>query len=206
MPRVSVDHLEARRRQILDAARRCFVRDGFHMTTMHDVLQEAGLSAGAVYRYFPSKEDLIHAIADAALADVTDALSDVRGAADPPPLEEALGRLLGRRPPLDGGRESSVLLIQVWSEAVRSPTLAERYRDVFDGLLRSLAEVVRTYQERGRLSPAVPAESIARALAAMVHGFMVQRAFADVDFATFKDALGALTSEWREELDVDREK
>src|SRR5262245_48052330 len=63
MPRVSDDHLERRRQQILDAARRCFIRKGFHLTSMQDVFAESGLSAGAVYRYFKSKNEIIHAIA-----------------------------------------------------------------------------------------------------------------------------------------------
>ena len=46
MPRVSEDHLLARRQQILDAARVCFLRDGFHNTSMQDVIAEAGLSVG----------------------------------------------------------------------------------------------------------------------------------------------------------------
>ncbi|HEY9407971.1 MAG TPA: helix-turn-helix domain-containing protein, partial [Jiangellaceae bacterium] len=53
MPRVSEAHLAARRDQILQAAWTCFARDGFHATSMQDVFAEAGLSAGAVYRYFP---------------------------------------------------------------------------------------------------------------------------------------------------------
>ena len=53
MPKVSDAHRAARRRQILDAARRRFVRNGFHATSMQDIFAEAGLSAGAVYRYFP---------------------------------------------------------------------------------------------------------------------------------------------------------
>src|SRR3569833_792948 len=63
MPRVSDDHLERRRQQILDAARRCFLRKGFHLTSMQDVFAESGLSAGAVYRYFKSKNEIITAIA-----------------------------------------------------------------------------------------------------------------------------------------------
>ena len=63
MPRVSEAHLAARRQQILDAARVCFTRNGFHATSMQDVIAEAGLSVGAVYRYFRSKEELVAAIA-----------------------------------------------------------------------------------------------------------------------------------------------
>src|SRR5215468_392665 len=63
MPRVSEAHLAARRQQILDAARTCFMRNGFHQTSMQDVIAEADLSVGAVYRYFKSKNDLVEAIA-----------------------------------------------------------------------------------------------------------------------------------------------
>src|ERR1700685_4704206 len=69
-PRITQEHLDARRRQILDAARRRFIKNGFHATSMQDVLTEADLSAGAVYRYFRGKEDIIAAIADEALAEL----------------------------------------------------------------------------------------------------------------------------------------
>jgi AcrR family transcriptional regulator len=64
MPKVSQNHLEARRQQILDAAIECFSRQGFHPTTMQDIIKESGLSSGAIYTYFASKEALIEAIAD----------------------------------------------------------------------------------------------------------------------------------------------
>lgn len=63
MPRVSDEHLNRRRRQIMEAALRCFARKGFHDTTLQDVFRESGLSAGAVYRYFKSKDELVQAIA-----------------------------------------------------------------------------------------------------------------------------------------------
>ena len=46
MPRVSEAHLAARREQIIEAATRCFLRNGFHQTSMQDVIKEAGLSVG----------------------------------------------------------------------------------------------------------------------------------------------------------------
>jgi AcrR family transcriptional regulator len=124
MPRVSQEHLDARRRQILDAARRCFVRNGFHATSMQDVLSEANLSAGAVYRYFRSKDDIIAAIAIDALAEVTSAFEDVFDTDTPPPVEEVLGRILTTIQRLDDTQDLAKVAIQVWGEALRSPTLA----------------------------------------------------------------------------------
>src|SRR5215218_5000095 len=62
MPQVTLEHVEARRRQILSAALRCFAREGFHRTTMQDIFRGADLSPGAVYSYFTGKDELIAAI------------------------------------------------------------------------------------------------------------------------------------------------
>ncbi|MEO3879988.1 TetR/AcrR family transcriptional regulator [Rheinheimera fenheensis] len=55
--------MDSRRQEILNAALRCFSMNGFHRTTMRDIFQESGLSAGAVYNYFPNKKALIEAVA-----------------------------------------------------------------------------------------------------------------------------------------------
>jgi AcrR family transcriptional regulator len=89
MPRVSPEHLQARRQQILDAARRCFVRNGFHATSMQDVFAEAGLSAGATYRYFRSKEDIVEAIAADMLGRMGAVFDSVVTADPVPSLEQA---------------------------------------------------------------------------------------------------------------------
>lgn len=64
MPRISPAHEQQRRTQILSAALACFARQGYHATSMDDVVRESGLSVGAIYSYFPSKEDLFLAICD----------------------------------------------------------------------------------------------------------------------------------------------
>jgi hypothetical protein len=46
MPKVTEAHLEARRRQIVDAAAACFSQRGFHQTTMQDICKQAALSPG----------------------------------------------------------------------------------------------------------------------------------------------------------------
>jgi AcrR family transcriptional regulator len=58
MARVSDAHLEARRQSILAAATRVFSQKGIAAATMAEIASEAGISPGAIYRYFENKEQL----------------------------------------------------------------------------------------------------------------------------------------------------
>ncbi len=62
MPKVSEQHLEARREQILDGARRAFARHGYQGATVARLEQEIGLSRGAIFNYFPDKWTLFLAL------------------------------------------------------------------------------------------------------------------------------------------------
>ncbi|MBC7292682.1 MAG: helix-turn-helix transcriptional regulator, partial [Thermoleophilia bacterium] len=61
MSRVTPETFETRRDAILAAATRVFARRGCAEATMQDVAAEAGLSVGALYRYYPGKEHLVRA-------------------------------------------------------------------------------------------------------------------------------------------------
>jgi AcrR family transcriptional regulator len=54
--------VEDRREQIIDAAMRVFAEKGFDKATNKDIANEAGITAGLIYHYFKSKEDLLRAI------------------------------------------------------------------------------------------------------------------------------------------------
>src|ERR1700759_5673468 len=64
MPKISQARRDARQQQILDAALACFSENGFHQTGMADIVRRSGMSHGAVYVYFSSKDDIIEALAD----------------------------------------------------------------------------------------------------------------------------------------------
>ncbi|SHG67758.1 TetR/AcrR family transcriptional regulator [Streptoalloteichus hindustanus] len=64
MPRVSQDHLDARRRQILDGARSCFARFGYEGATVRRLEEATGLSRGAIFHHFRDKETLFLALAE----------------------------------------------------------------------------------------------------------------------------------------------
>ncbi|WP_262287145.1 TetR/AcrR family transcriptional regulator [Micromonospora sp. MA102] len=175
MPRVSDEHLAARRQQILDAARRCFRRDGFHNTSMQDVIREAGLSVGAVYRYFPSKNDLITAIAQSVIGGA-DGLFAELAAADPPlPLVDALDRALTYVDAQTGPDGVLPLAIQVWGEAQRDPVLAEFVGRTYAGFRTHFATLARRARTAGELPADADPEAVGAALFALVPGYLLQR-------------------------------
>jgi len=64
VPKVSAEHREGRRRQILEGCRRAFGRYGYEGATVPQLEAETGLSRGAIFSYFPSKLDLFLALAE----------------------------------------------------------------------------------------------------------------------------------------------
>ncbi|TXR99897.1 TetR/AcrR family transcriptional regulator [Streptomyces sp. col6] len=202
MARVSQEHLDARRRQILDGAARCFARDGFHGTSMQDVLGEVGLSAGAVYRYFSGKEDLIAAIATEAVDGVRRAFEGAARDTPVPAPDVLIGRVA--RSLFGNGLESgrgleprpyAGLIIQVWSETLRSERLAATLTEAFGGLRGAWTELVGLYREAGVLRAEVPDEHVARALIATAQGFIAQLAmFGDTGPEVLENGLRGLMS------------
>ncbi|MGH3170298.1 MAG: TetR/AcrR family transcriptional regulator [Trebonia sp.] len=162
MPKVSEEHLERRRQQILDAARECFTKQGFHNTSMQDIFKASGLSAGAVYRYFPSKHQLVKAIAEGTLETVLARISlpgdpsrDIAG------IVAEVGGILATDKTLSRTRP---IVVQAWAEAARDPEMAVIARELLTRLTERIGEL---------LPPGSPPE-VARLLVAALQGLLVQ--------------------------------
>ncbi|MFG2291833.1 TetR/AcrR family transcriptional regulator [Streptomyces sp. NPDC048603] len=201
MARVSQEHLDARRRQILDGATRCFTRNGFHATSMQDVLKEADLSAGAVYRYFRSKDELIVAIAEETFALIRGAFAAAAEQSPPPGpdllIAEVLGTILevGAGEPGADPRDFPRLMLQVWTETLRNEELADLLRRGFEEISGVWVGLVEAYREAGMLPADVPARYIARTLIAAAQGYVTQQAlFGGVDRGMLRDGLRGLMS------------
>jgi len=76
VPKRSEEHLEARRRQILDGARAAFSRYGYEGATVAKLEEETGLSRGAIFNYYPSKLELFYALSTSDEARVLRVLVD----------------------------------------------------------------------------------------------------------------------------------
>jgi AcrR family transcriptional regulator len=193
MPRRSPEHLDARRRQILDAARRCFARNGFHATSMQDVFAEAGMSAGAVYRYFPGKEQIVLAIAEEALGVIAGSIVSELETGALRPVDEVVGDMLERFQRLDEEQDMARLAVQVWGEAVRSPELARILAGALADVRAVIGRLVERYRAEGMLAGSGSTDEVARVVTGIVAGFIQQRAvLRDVDAATFRAGLAEL--------------
>jgi AcrR family transcriptional regulator len=193
MPRVSDAHLAARRQQILDAARRCFLRDGFHNTSMQDVIAEAGLSVGAVYRYFKSKNDLITEIAEGVIGGAGEMFAQL--ARHEPALSpaDAVERALDFVDAQTGPDGAFRLALPVWAEALRDPGLgafiAAKYAEMRDHFV----VLARRARDAGTLPPDADVEAVGAVLFGMVPGYALQRVLSDgPDKKTYLDGVRAL--------------
>jgi AcrR family transcriptional regulator len=196
VPRVSELHVTQRRQQILDAALRCFAANGFHNTSMRDVIRESGLSAGAVYNYFPGKEELIAA----AVSPMLDALVLISHEALQPTRSPARGvaDLLQRvapialRPDVDMSR----IAVMAWGEALRDDTVRNLLVRAYPAVRTRLVEAVSAWREAGHLPADTDDEALGQVLFATFTGCVMQHAlFGDVDAGRYGNALSSLLSE-----------
>jgi AcrR family transcriptional regulator len=173
MPRVSEEHMAGRREEILVAAKRCFAREGFHATSMRDIYRECGLSAGAVYNHYASKDDIVRALGEAALREAEAQRAALAGIEDP---IEAL-RLLaaGTRSALV--REEDLLMqLQLAGESVRNESVAEFSRLAFAATHETVTGLIGRAQGAGHLDPQLDADALARVLIGVFQGVVMQSA------------------------------
>ena len=174
MPKISQAKRDARQQQILDAALACFSENGFHQTGMADIVRRSGLSQGAVYLYFRSKDDLIEALAtdrhrqEALLNEVA------QHAGDPIEGLRVLVRGYARWLTDPSAEQTRRVGVNGWAEALRNGRV---HAGVIEGIESARAVVVllvERAQSRRLISRDLSADAIARTLVALFQGFVLQ--------------------------------
>lgn len=190
MPRISAERRQANRAQIVAAARRCFARDGFHQTSMPDIAAEAGVSVGAPYRYFASKEEIILEVAGDAFRVIFDPVERLAGTAGDPTVADLVTAAVdpvsgdlavdaaGQVIPVD---ELLRCAVQVWGELLRHEGLRRRAAEGFEGVRQRIAEALRHGQAAGTVPAELNPDRGARVVMALLHGFVLQRAAFGLD-------------------------
>ena len=186
---------ERRRRQIMDAAIACFRRRGFHQATMAEICAEASVSAGALYRYFSSKADIIGAIAE-----------DKRGEADKAFLRAAEEQ--GFVPAIclaargffqkfaDG---DGSLIADIFSEAIRDDTMSAPLRASDAQSVKIFTRAVEDAQQRGEIEATLDPAITTDTLFAALEGIGLRRAFRrDIDTEAAVSQFRALAERYLE--------
>jgi HlyD family secretion protein len=172
MPKLSEQTQQARRERILDAAERCFVQRGFHRTNMQDICREAGISPGALYIYFASKEDLIAGICERETLQFAEHLELMSEAAD---FMTAL-RALADTYCFDQPRSKLQLHIEIGAEMIRNEKVSVRVLEVDRFVQERFTLLIERLRREGRIAPSVDSAVAARALLMMGDGLFWNRA------------------------------
>ncbi|MGL4966974.1 MAG: TetR/AcrR family transcriptional regulator [Inquilinus sp.] len=159
---------EEKRRRILDAADGCFARRGFHATSMAEICEAAGMSAGNLYRYFPSKEAMIAALVDAEREETAALFRRIEDSDDP---LAAITTLLERFLTLTTDAAGHRLWLEILSEGARNPQI-QAVLDRSDAEVRpALARLIGRAAALGQADPAIDGDQAAIWLLMLIDGF-----------------------------------
>jgi len=182
MTKVTQAHVDARTAAILDAALANFARKGIDRTTVQDIATDAGLSAGAIYRYFPGKEELLHAVFERAMA-VHRRNFEAAAAASQSPLQ---GLLTIGQQAVDEflQRDIACVDLEMTLACARGPAeFAPDQRELRRLILALIERQVGAAQDAREIAPELDARTLAVVLNAFVLG------------------VGSLSLELRDEID-----
>jgi len=209
MPRISEERRDARRGQIIDAARACVLEHGLEAVSMEMIIARSGLSTGAVYRYFKSKDDLIRAAITTATSEIGAAAAPVL--ADPKPalpsqlLRELLTAWVGYSRSGVGaaaGLDRMPVALHGWSYAQTDPEARATLQANLRGFRERCVPLVKQWQTDGLIAAGVEPDAVAQLILSICLGFVAQRALTgDVEVQAHADALAALTAAHPAEAD-----
>jgi AcrR family transcriptional regulator len=169
MPKISEATRLDRRNHVLISAWKCFTRQGFHATSMDDVIAETGMSSSSVYRYFRSKDELIDAAAEESLSRTYLMLTEMTSR-DPVPgpadtLQAMLGTLRDRQ---QGDYDLTKIAMTAWAEALRRPAM----RDFAYHFYAKVTGVFTALAQRWKSAGMLPADADAAAVASLFVSLM----------------------------------
>ena len=176
-PRLSDEGRRERTEGILAAAASLFVEKGYDRATLREVAREAGVSTGAVYGHFRTKEDLLLEICRRQAEAQGGALRGALGSFSPgdggfeTALRAALAPFLSL--PEEEARRREMVNLLFWYESVREPELGALVREAMGSWRGAVAGKVREEQRAGRLRGDLDPEAFAAMLFALPFGLQL---------------------------------
>lgn len=193
MVRVSNEYVQARRDRIARAAIDQFSLRGIHLTSMSNIIEASGLSAGTIYNHFKGKNEIIAYVARTTFSGL---FAEVEAAAstEPPPRPSELIGLIAAR--IASADIPTGLLVQVWGEAVSNRQVRDAANDVYERALDALGEYCAAWLTGRGVDPRTAerrAPARARVMVSLVYAQILQMSLIDDhEPAALADELGEL--------------
>lgn len=154
MPKISEEAKEKRKDDILQAALECFSTKGYYASTVDDIVSASGLSKGAVYNYFKSKEEIFLSLlqkrSETVWRELTERLSGITS-----PLEKLKYWIRTDLPFNIEKKKFMHVHIESWLYATDAPHVREVLKQRFDALFQFTEEIIREGQRAGEINPEI---------------------------------------------------
>jgi TetR/AcrR family transcriptional regulator, repressor for uid operon len=165
MRKIDQDKFDEKKREILRAASRCFVREGFRGATISLICAEAGISPGHLYHYFDSKEAIVEGMAVEALAIARKRFDEMLGeSADP--LAAAVSEI--ERASARAQNWTKDMTFDFLAEARRNPAIAHIMREHSRGMSSLVRDLIASAQSAGKIDPGLDPDTAAAIMISMM--------------------------------------
>ncbi len=163
--------------EVLDSAMSLFLERGYEATRMDDVAARAGISKGAVYRYFPSKQALLEGLVTRGLVPLSEKLTRMvdNYSGNPQKAIATMVRLLARR-----ATQAKVIAVPkiIIREAIVVPEIAEMYSEaVIRPVLKALSFFIQKGIEEKKFQPVDPELSARSIMGPMIAHILLSEVF-----------------------------
>ena len=193
MPKVTQAFQDRQAARILAAAERCFARNGFHASSMDEIIATAGVSSSTVYRYYPEgKRSLIRAVSAARIDPLLQKITALATGDPPPSVEQAFldtFRGLHLATADDDGTAdgaatageddaldlSALLAVNAWTELSRDPHIRDMVRSNYAAIGDQLTTLVRRWLDEGTITPHLRPEETAALIRDTAFGLIAQQ-------------------------------
>src|SRR5215472_2592403 len=179
MPRITEERRQARREQILDAARACLLEHGLEKVSMEMIIARSGLSTGAVYRYFKGKEEIMAAAVAASSEEIGAAVAPILASPKsrlPSELVEDLLAAWVRYSRSGVGAAAGIdrmpVALHGWSYAQTEPELKAVLQAGLRGFRKRCVPVIQQWQTDGVVDGSVEPDAVAQLLLSIFLGFV----------------------------------
>ncbi|MEH7886435.1 TetR/AcrR family transcriptional regulator [Bacillus sp. JJ1609] len=200
-PIVSDEYKEMKRQEILQSAHACFAKKGFEASTVDDIVSHSGISKGAIYNYFKSKDEIYLALMEGQTNE--SGTKFTRGIAK---CESALEKLnflidayLNNDPNAEENKDQALVHYEFRLYSTRKPelkkALTDRYQDFFVTLL---TDIIEEGQAAGEFKKGIEPKGYADIFWAMVNGVTLQATI--LNAYHYKDILKEMQTMFIEKL------